>query len=270
MMLCMVGLALSLGAAGCSNASRLEQPAPRALELPARAALVEEPSQAQVRVMTVHKAKGLEFDVVVLPELRKKVGQVQGGTAADLPPEVRERIRAGADPAAPEVPLVVIAHSLGCHMISNYIWDVRDSKDAKAPPNPFEGFQTLAGIVMFGCNIPLFTLAYVNLQPIQFPTKNLKAYFPKTTPAKDIDEAAKWLNLYDPDDVLGYPLRPLSDAAALARAGGGGRPDRRAMMPAMALDPQAKALLNTSGSLIRWMAPPTLSTAFRATRFRLP
>ena len=36
------------------------------------------------------------------------------------------------------------------------------------------------------------------------------------------------------------------------------------------LDPQAKALLNTSGSLIRWMAPPTLSTAFRATRFRLP
>lgn len=142
----------------------------------------------------------------VYRQVHKKIGEAMK--------TLRERIRAGADPAAPEVPLVVIAHSLGCHMISNYIWDVRDSRDAKAPPNPFEGFQTLAGIVMFGCNIPLFTLAYINLQPIQFPTKNLKAYFPKNTPAKDIDDAAKWLNLYDPDDVLGYPLRPLSDEFA--------------------------------------------------------
>nr|MDQ3387886.1 PD-(D/E)XK nuclease family protein [Gemmatimonadota bacterium] len=30
---------------------------------------VEDPTEAQVRVMTVHKSKGLEFDIVVLPEL---------------------------------------------------------------------------------------------------------------------------------------------------------------------------------------------------------
>jgi len=131
---------------------------------------------------------------------------------------LRERIRAGMDASAPEVPLVVIAHSLGCHMISNYIWDVRDSDDAKKKPaaNAFEGFETLAGIVMFGCNIPLFTLAYTNLEPIRFPTPNLKAYFPKGTPAKDIAEAAQWLNLYDPDDVLGYPLRTLDPKFAQA------------------------------------------------------
>ncbi|HEU4881644.1 MAG TPA: hypothetical protein VFT45_05345 [Longimicrobium sp.] len=122
---------------------------------------------------------------------------------------LRERVRAGADADAPDAPLVVIAHSLGCHMISNYIWDVRDSTNAKPPANPFEGFQTLTGIVMFGCNIPVFTLAYVKLDPIAFPTPNLKAYFPKGTAVKDIEAACKWLNLYDPDDVLGYPLAPL-------------------------------------------------------------
>ncbi len=129
---------------------------------------------------------------------------------------LRERIRAGADAAAPEVPLVVIAHSLGCHMISNYIWDVRDSEKPKSTGNAFEDFQTLTGIVMFGCNIPLFTLAYVNLEPIRFPTPGLKPYFPKGTSAQAIAEVSQWLNLYDPDDVLGYPLRTLDPKFAKA------------------------------------------------------
>ncbi len=41
---------------------------------------VEEPSGAAVRVMTVHKAKGLEFDIVVLPELQGLMARVN-----DLP-----------------------------------------------------------------------------------------------------------------------------------------------------------------------------------------
>jgi ATP-dependent exoDNAse (exonuclease V) beta subunit len=36
---------------------------------------VEDPSSAQVRVMTVHGAKGLEFDAVVLPELEGRLAQ---------------------------------------------------------------------------------------------------------------------------------------------------------------------------------------------------
>lgn len=129
---------------------------------------------------------------------------------------LRDRIRAESDAGAPEVPLVIIAHSLGCHMMSNYVWDVRDSASPKPAGNPFEDFQTLAGIVMFGCNIPLFTLAYTNLEPIRFPTPNLKAYFPKGTPAQAIADASQWLNFYDPDDVLGYPLRPLDAKFAKA------------------------------------------------------
>jgi ATP-dependent helicase/nuclease subunit A len=41
-----------------------------------RSERVESPSGARVRVMTIHGAKGLEFDAVILPELRKRlVGQ---------------------------------------------------------------------------------------------------------------------------------------------------------------------------------------------------
>ena len=36
---------------------------------------VEDPAAAQVRVMTIHAAKGLEFDAVVLPELNQEIGR---------------------------------------------------------------------------------------------------------------------------------------------------------------------------------------------------
>ena len=39
---------------------------------------IEDPTSADVRVMTVHQAKGLQFDVVVLPELDVLLGRVAG------------------------------------------------------------------------------------------------------------------------------------------------------------------------------------------------
>jgi hypothetical protein len=132
--------------------------------------------------------------------------------------DLRDRIRIGADPAAPEAPLMVIAHSLGCHMVSNCIWDVQSPRCADPPANAFERFGTLAAMITFGCNIPLFTLAYTNLEPIHFPTPGIDQLFPGAS-AADVAAVTQWLNFYDPDDVLGYPMRPLDPkyAATVSR-----------------------------------------------------
>ena len=34
--------------------------------------------------------------------------------------------------------------------------------------------------------------------------------FPDGTTQDTIDRVCRWLNFYDPDDILGYPLKPLS------------------------------------------------------------
>ncbi len=109
---------------------------------------------------------------------------------------VRDEIAALRDElGSDEAPLVILAHSLGGHIISNYIWDIQKRNAIVEPgDNDFERMRTLAGLVTFGCNIPLFTFALNKIVPITLP------------------KSAKWLNFFDPDDVLGYPLKPLSAA----------------------------------------------------------
>jgi hypothetical protein len=130
---------------------------------------------------------------------------------ADKTAELRKRMRSGVDDKAPEAPLVIIAHSLGAQIMSNYIWDVQAKKKLKfkVGDNPFEQYETLTSIITFGCNIPLFTLALNTIEPIAFPPAGLAKYFPAGTGPEKISEVARWVNYYDPDDVLGYPLKTL-------------------------------------------------------------
>lgn len=55
---------------------------------------VEDPTTAPIRVMTVHQAKGLQFDVVVLPELDGSIGSVGRVPALPFRPDPVERITA--------------------------------------------------------------------------------------------------------------------------------------------------------------------------------
>lgn len=98
-------------------------------------------------------------------------------------------------------PLVVVAHSLGSVIMSNYIWD--EQKKEGLGNNSFERMDVLASMVTFGSNIPLFTLALPEVKSIEFP--------PAQLPEK-LKTKAKWLNFFDADDVLGYPLKPLSSS----------------------------------------------------------
>lgn len=108
-------------------------------------------------------------------------------------------------------PLVVVAHSLGSHIISNYTWDAQHERRRLYADfdewSAFERMETLTGIVTVGSPIPLFTLAYEDVKAITFPPLSLPEH---------LRGAARWLNLFDADDVLGYPLRGLSDSYAQA------------------------------------------------------
>src|SRR5206468_1166883 len=71
--------------------------------------------------------------------------------------------------------LIFIGHSLGCHIISSYVWDMNRLKqytaaeieaqpsEAKAlweelnDASPIRRLDTLAGLVTLGSNMPLFT-----------------------------------------------------------------------------------------------------------------
>jgi len=100
-------------------------------------------------------------------------------------------------------PLIVLAHSMGGHILSNYLWDAQKACDTEEPS--FECMDWLAAIVTFGCNLPLFTFAYSQVEPIQFPPPRLR---------EDLKGKSRWLNYYDPDDILGYPLKPISEGYA--------------------------------------------------------
>ncbi len=116
--------------------------------------------------------------------------------------------------------VIIIATSLGGQVLSNYLWDAC-KVDTQADFYPASGIwqkdaigftedeQEVAfcrgkGIHTFyttGCNIPLFVsgMHHDNIRTFQ------------SLPTKVLDPEFRWINYYDDDDVLGWPLQPLSD-----------------------------------------------------------
>lgn len=142
---------------------------------------------------------------------------------------VDREVRALYDAVGTSTPVVVLAHSLGAHVISNYVWDTEpapthlpdcDGTDRGSPDSvgasttrsrsPLCGLPTLAGLVTFGANIPLFSLAFRRAEPIVLPAAGV------TEPV--VRAHARWLNFLDVDDVLGWPLRALYDPGIQQRA----------------------------------------------------
>ncbi len=115
--------------------------------------------------------------------------------------EVHGRVAAGLDHledvTGGEAPLIVLAHSLGGHIMSNYIWDMQ--KGHTTAPTPFQRLETMAGMVTFGCNIPIFTFAYAPdaIEAIDRPG-------PRIPPERQLQPW--WMNFNDRDDPLGMPL----------------------------------------------------------------
>lgn len=115
--------------------------------------------------------------------------------------------------------LVLLAHSLGCHVLSCYLWDAQQAKSGDKPcagiwrdirryqagisgddrltddDIAFLRGDRLAAMMTTGCNIPIFVAAHAidQIQPFSKPNPNFS-----------------WHNYYDKDDVLGWPLADLS------------------------------------------------------------
>jgi hypothetical protein len=121
--------------------------------------------------------------------------------------------------------LILLAHSLGCQVLSCYLWD---AQQAKAGIRPAAGIwrdirryqagisgdtaltdadiaflrgDNLALLITTGCNIPIFVAAHA-----------MEQIKPFTKPNADFI----WHNYYDKDDVLGWPLADLSTEYANA------------------------------------------------------
>jgi pimeloyl-ACP methyl ester carboxylesterase len=127
--------------------------------------------------------------------------------------------------AGPDLPLVVIAHSLGTVIASNYIYDLQESPKrvsakrpdlvpkkvrAKIGDTPLEKGETLAWLFTMGSPIALWSLRYENPDfgvPIQVPA----AAFAKAHAGL----RCGWINIFDEDDVIGYPLSTLYPGAIL-------------------------------------------------------
>jgi alpha-beta hydrolase superfamily lysophospholipase len=118
---------------------------------------------------------------------------------------VYERLAELSSRAGPVTPLVVAAHSLGSVIFSDHVWD--EQRRRGPGRDAFTRCETLAGLITFGSNIPLFTLGLEQVKPIAFPPSGSALSAP-------VRDAARWMNYFDRDDVLGYPLREISPAYA--------------------------------------------------------
>lgn len=105
-------------------------------------------------------------------------------------------------------PVLIIAQSLGCQVLSNYFWDAQKGIgifDAANPRNlPITDFhkgRTCRFLLTTGCNIPLFVAGL----------PKIKCF---TNPALFFNQAQDnfiWHNYFDVDDVLGWPLKQLGE-----------------------------------------------------------
>jgi hypothetical protein len=127
-------------------------------------------------------------------------------------------LRRLAQRAGPTAPLIVIAHSLGSIIASNYLYDlqVAPARDLIAPSvreqmadTPLERGETLCSLFTLGSPIAFWSLRFSDFgMPISVPSPRLSQHYHFLP--------GEWVNIYDRDDVLAFPLRTLNSAYATA------------------------------------------------------
>ncbi|HEY5878651.1 MAG TPA: hypothetical protein VIU11_07065 [Nakamurella sp.] len=103
---------------------------------------------------------------------------------------------------APDAPLFVVAHSLGSVIAADHFYDL--GKGRRTAATALEGGRTLTGFYTLGSPIALWTQRDGDFaRPLRIPAR--------TSPDPMLAAAAEWINFYDADDVLAFPLKGLSE-----------------------------------------------------------
>ncbi len=165
---------------------------------------------------------------------------IQNSAYFDIQARLRKAISDASTGPEDRRPLVLVTHSLGCHIASSYAWDIHKLRDKARQElienkpgegrasfrdsdlwrshrwdSPFECLETFAGLISMGSNQPLFTFN-IGPQYVHPITKSEDPSKPAAFPGAALDPntraQARFLNFYSRNDPLGYPLKPLNDA----------------------------------------------------------
>lgn len=104
----------------------------------------------------------------------------------------KQTLSTDATPHNPAL-LTVVGHSLGAVIASDLLYDTLIGKTREWPPH-----LRLANLMSLGSPLALYKLRYGSDS------------FHK--PIIMQDQNGRWINFYDPQDVIGYPLKTLNDA----------------------------------------------------------
>jgi hypothetical protein len=120
-----------------------------------------------------------------------------------------ENLHLLSETAGTKAPLCIISHSLGSVIASNYFYDLqikkKDTQSVINQTSPLEKGDTLTLFYTMGTTLPLWSLRYYNFdRPIDIPSAKLSEIYPGLR--------GEWINFYDKDDILGYPLRDVADS----------------------------------------------------------
>ena len=136
-------------------------------------------------------------------------------------------LETGLDPA--ETPILAVCHSMGCHILSSYAWDAQNrpgrifNRRGDRKTSSFVRLDNLASAVFTGCNLPLLTAGVPRGEKV--PMRIVRD-------AARWGQGQRWLNLYDPDDLLGYPLEREYDGYCTGR-----HPEQAALAAGLGRDP---------------------------------
>ena len=107
-------------------------------------------------------------------------------------------------------PLCIISHSLGSVVASNYFYDLQFKQGNIGPKTrevashtPIERGETLALFYTMGSPLAIWSMRYPDFgRPIHVPAPGLASIYPNVK--------GEWINFYDKDDVLAFPLKGLN------------------------------------------------------------